>query len=405
MPLQIHFSDFEEERLCLSKPEESKSIVVADGKSSEITNYVYKYSYKYPIIDENGNEIEKTDVLRVQFGEVEIKIGSEGFRTEKKVSKKGNEYNRTSTWCKIDGSKKESQAMIRPGPHKIVPISEGEDDTDEGKDVPKGCVDLEGNIYKEKTVPRGYKIIRKSFFQAFYDAILREVFSTKASNKDIAGMKSLDMLTTKIWDPLVRTFKVENGETVVDESIDPSFLMSLIDIGEHNTFNRKETYFKLPYLKDNAISDEDFAIFPWEDLKNKLIITQPLIEFGNGLFSLKGMRTIGVCTSTIVTDFEEGSGSGNQNEKLKEISKEASSENIKQKIARLGLNINKAPVELSKDPVQMESNFIGDGSDELKANKDNQETENTEEVTNSEDQSPFTKRLARPVRQPVTATA
>src|SRR5437879_712215 len=84
----VLFSEFEEERFRVSEPVPSPT---TDEKGTPLTNYIYKYSYVYPLKDENGNLVEKTDVLRVQLADLKIQIGAGGFKTEKKISKKQKE--------------------------------------------------------------------------------------------------------------------------------------------------------------------------------------------------------------------------------------------------------------------------------------------------------------------------
>lgn len=367
------FREFDENRFLINDPPVLSEGVDKDG--AKITNYIYKYSYVYPIKDENGNITEKTSPLVVQLGTMKVRVGPTGFKTEKKISKdKGKPYNATSCWGKIDVVGKDSQDMIRIGPPKIVPVGEGENDN-EGAVVPPNTVDENDKPYSGETVPRGFKLIPKSFYQKLYDAVLREVFKHKSKNEALKSAKNLDSLSISIKDPLDRKVK---GEGEIDESSDPSALMTLIDINEPGAYNRKETSFKLPILKDNPKSDEDWAVADWQLLWGKEIIGNPLVKFENGLYSAKGMRTIGQMQSFAVLDYVESQDGGNQNELLTQI-KENLTESITEKLKRLF-----AEKKVEKKPeLQTEESFItGDQSNENNQTNQTNQTGETNQSTN-----------------------
>lgn len=326
------FSLDEFEPDCLSFEEKIQSVDGISSEGNKITTHYLSNKYTYTNEKEDGTQYNKIDIPRYEWPECtitfdNIKSSTKAVEKDEYVNgkKTGNKVlkdtRKSECFANFDISNPDIARHIKVGPPRLIKIK-GEEESDEGKPVPKGCLtDKKIKINDEEEeyqtckeaeidfVPEGYRIQHESFVEKLKGQIAKLIYKNKSKFSNLATLKRAE-IATKIK-PIVR-LKDNNG-TPDDENQNFDIKMTLIDRGEPGSYNRVETELKLP--KGQEICDDEGRPIKltYDHFKGFKVTGIPLVESKQTLVSSEGdIYWKMLVVSFVITKVEENNGEADQ---------------------------------------------------------------------------------------------
>jgi len=333
-------NEFEEDRFITNKPKKTTT-TGDDGKPLDYFDFTF--SYKYPTKNSDGEKIDKIAEFCYQNPEVTTTIGESMLTDIKDIKVNPNDknfnkpdskqkpstYNKTRIWIQYDMANKEVFNFCRFGPSYIKKCTEEEDDN-EGETVPEDTIYYEDETTVTlKKVPKGYKLVKKSFMERLSQKIKEGIWSYRSDIPELLKLKNISQFEPNFQDLVMR--EIVEG---VPLDKDPSSRTFLIDSGVPGTYNRRETKFKYGVPQpDGTIKT---AYYPWPCLKNIKMIHKPANRLEKYRYTGGVARGTLRCISSAIIDIEEYKGQDiDQTKEIAKISEDQRNVNIVDKINNL----------------------------------------------------------------------